>query len=84
MVTHVVGMARQSVVERRCTSAAHLARALTVMQIGLELLAMPPRPDRADVDRRALVRALVVANEQVQASAAALVPAEGHATVSRA
>jgi hypothetical protein len=48
------------------------------MQIGLDLLGAPPPPDGADLDRRALVRALVTANEQIQAAAAALCPSAPH------
>jgi len=84
VVTNVVGLVQNTLVERSFSGAADLARALTVMQIGLDLLGMAPPLDGADLDRRRLVLALVAANEQVQASAAALVLIETNGADSRA
>jgi hypothetical protein len=74
----VVAMTADILAERRFTSAGRLALGLTVMQIGLDLLGDPRLQDGAGSDRGTIVRALVVANGQIQAAAAVLCPAQRH------
>jgi hypothetical protein len=72
VATDVVGMMAGAVDQRGADPTADLARALTTLQLGIELLAATPQPRRPVVDRRSLIHMLIAASEQVGIAAGVL------------
>ena len=72
MVAGLVNVATGGPAQRRARSAATVARALTAVQLGVELLDASPPAALSDPDRTLLIRAIADATDQLTGALATL------------